>query len=139
VTFGGEGQIAAMALVRGLDHINIRTADLARTRAFFVEVLGLEEGWRPPFPFAGAWLYAQGKDVVHLVSVDAPLEASESSSLDHFAFDVADYGEALRRVKATKLSFYELSTPGTSVRQIFVKDINGVTIELNWKGPTPRG
>jgi catechol 2,3-dioxygenase-like lactoylglutathione lyase family enzyme len=128
-----------MTLVNGLDHINIRTADLAATRALFVDVLGLSEGWRPPFPFPGAWLYAGDKDVVHLVEVDRPAAESAGSSLDHFAFDIADYDEALARVEKTGLSFRATATPGTSVKQIFVRDPNGVTIELNFKGDRPRG
>jgi len=128
-----------MSLVRGLDHINIRTADLAATKAVFIDVLGLSEGWRPPFPFPGAWLYAGEKDVVHLVQVDTAAESSDGSSLDHFAFDIDDYDEALRRVESTGLRFRATSTPGTSVKQIFVRDPNGVTIELNWKGSSPRG
>ena len=128
-----------MSLIRALDHVNIRTADFAATKAFLTDVLGLAEGWRPPFPFPGAWLYAGDKDVVHLVEVDRPAADSAGSSLDHFAFDIADYDEALRRIEATGLAFRALTTPGTSVRQIFVRDPNGVTIELNWKGPTPRG
>ena len=127
------------ALVTGLDHINIRTADLAATRRLFVEVLGLNEGWRPPFPFPGAWLYAGDKDVVHLVEVAEPAAASEGSSLDHFAFEISDYDQALEKVKATGLKFREIPTPGTSVKQIFVRDPNGVTVELNWKGERPRG
>ncbi|WP_430418770.1 VOC family protein [Phenylobacterium sp.] len=128
-----------MSLIRALDHINIRTADLAATKAFLVDVLGLAEGWRPPFPFPGAWLYAGDKDVVHLVQVDKPAADSAGSALDHFAFDIADYDDALARVEASGLPFRATATPGTSVRQIFVRDPNGVTIELNWKGPTPRG
>ena len=128
-----------MSLIRALDHVNIRTADLAATKALFVDVLGLEEGWRPPFPFPGAWLYAGDKDVVHLVQVDQPAAASDSSSLDHFAFDIADYDAALARVEKTGLRFRATTTPGTSVRQIFVRDPNGVTIELNCKGDRPRG
>lgn len=128
-----------MALISGLDHVNIRTADLAATRRLFCEVLGLAEGWRPPFPFPGAWLYAGEKDVVHLVEVARPAAASDGGSLDHFAFDISDYEEVLRRVTATGLGFRESLTPGTSVRQIFVRDPNGVTVELNWKGERPRG
>lgn len=128
-----------MSLINSLDHINIRTADLAATMTFFIEVLGLTEGWRPDFGFPGAWLYAGEKDVVHLVQVAEPLGRSDASSLDHIAFDISEYDEALTRVRATGLSFYELSTPGTSVKQIFVREGNGATIELNWKGPTPRG
>lgn len=128
-----------MSLIRALDHVNIRTADLAATKALFIDVLGLAEGWRPPFPFPGAWLYAGDKDVVHLIVVEQPAGASESSSLDHFAFDIADYDEALSRVEKTGLRFHATATPGTSVKQIFVRDPNGVTVELNWKGPNPRG
>ena len=128
-----------MSLIRALDHVNIRTADLAATKALLVDVLGLTEGWRPPFPFPGAWLYAGDQDVVHLVQVDTPAADSAGSSLDHFAFDIADYDDALARVEQTGLKFRATTTPGTSVKQIFVRDPNGVTIELNWKGPTPRG
>jgi catechol 2,3-dioxygenase-like lactoylglutathione lyase family enzyme len=128
-----------MSLVRALDHINIRTADLASTKSMFIDVLGLTEGWRPAFPFPGAWLYAGEKDVVHLVQVDRPASASEGSALDHFAFDISDYEDALTRVRATGLKFFETTVPGSSIRQIFVRDLNGVNIELNWKGPNPRG
>ncbi|MBX3483497.1 VOC family protein [Phenylobacterium sp.] len=128
-----------MALINGLDHVNIRTADLAGTKAFLIDVLGLAEGWRPPFPFPGAWLYAGDKDVVHLVEVEAPAAASAGSSLDHFAFDIADYDDALARVEKTGFRFRATTTPGTTVKQIFVRDPNGVTIELNWKGDRPKG
>jgi len=128
-----------MSLVTGLDHVNIRTADMAATKRLFVEVLGLTEGWRPPFPFPGAWLYAGDKDVVHLVEVERPATGSEGSSLDHFAFDISDYEATLRKLSATGFSYRESLTPGTSVRQIFVRDPNGMTVELNWKGPSPRG
>ena len=128
-----------MPLIQSLDHINIRTADLERTCAFFIDVLGLEKGWRPNFGFPGAWLYAGEKDVVHLVEVAEPAAASAGSSLDHFAFDISDYDEARRRVVETGLKFYEVTGPGTSVKQIFVTETNGVSVELNWKGPKPRG
>lgn len=84
--------------ITGLDHINIRTAELAKTCAFFMEVLGLTEGWRPDFSFAGAWLYAGGRDVVHLVEVGRPAAASRGSALDHFAFTIDDYEDARRRL-----------------------------------------
>jgi len=128
-----------MPLISGLDHINIRTADLAGTTRVFTEVLGLSVGWRPPFDFPGAWLYAGDKDVVHLVEVAQPAAASAGGSLDHFAFDVSDYDAILAKVQASGLKHRASTTPGTSVRQIFVLDPNGVTIELNCKGDAPRG
>jgi hypothetical protein len=52
-----------------LDHFNIRTRKLADTVRFYEDVLGLEKGARPNFAFPGAWMYSEGKPVVHLVDV----------------------------------------------------------------------
>jgi catechol 2,3-dioxygenase-like lactoylglutathione lyase family enzyme len=117
--------------VLGLDHINIRTADLAGTRAFFMDVLGLTEGWRPAFPFPGAWLYAGGRDVVHLVEVRRPGAASEGSALDHFAFTIDDYEGAREALDRHGVAYRPLTSPEGDIRQFFITDLNGVSIELN--------
>ena len=117
--------------VLGLDHINIRTADLGGTRAFFMDVLGLTEGWRPAFPFPGAWLYAGGRDVVHLVEVRRPGAASEGSALDHFAFTIDDYEGAREALDRHGVAYRPLASPEGDIRQFFITDLNGVSIELN--------
>ena len=55
-----------------LDHFNIRTRKLADTVRFYEDVLGLEKGDRPNFAFPGAWMYSEGKAVVHLVDISRP-------------------------------------------------------------------
>jgi catechol 2,3-dioxygenase-like lactoylglutathione lyase family enzyme len=122
--------------VLGLDHINIRTADLAATKAFFTEVLGLTEGWRPAFPFAGAWLYSGEQDVVHLVEVRERPAASAGSSLDHFAFAIDDYEDARARLDAHGIKYRATASPEGDIRQVFITDLNGVTIELNCRSPS---
>ena len=68
-----------------LDHVNIRTANLAPMSAFYERVLGLNKGPRPPFSFGGAWHYCGGIAAVHLVEVrKAP--AGKEPRLEHFAF-----------------------------------------------------
>jgi len=114
-----------------LDHVNIRTTNLAGAQAFFTEVLGLTVGWRPDFPFGGAWLYAGDKDVVHLVEVSRAGAASKGSSLDHFAFAIDDYDDARRRLDAAGLAYEPAAAPNGGIRQLFVTELNGVTIELN--------
>jgi catechol 2,3-dioxygenase-like lactoylglutathione lyase family enzyme len=121
--------------ITGLDHINIRTTDLARTQAFFTDVLGLTVGWRPNFPFGGAWLYAGGRDVVHLVEVKTAGAASRGSSLDHFAFTIDDYEDAQARLDAAGLAYEPSVSPEGDIRQMFVTELNGVTIELNCRTP----
>jgi catechol 2,3-dioxygenase-like lactoylglutathione lyase family enzyme len=119
----------------GLDHVNIRTTDLARTRTFFTEVLGLSVGWRPDFPFGGAWLYAGDKDVVHLVEVSRAGAATRGSSLDHFAFAIDDYEAAERKLKEAGMAYEPSASPNGGIRQLFVTELNGVTIELNCRAP----
>jgi catechol 2,3-dioxygenase-like lactoylglutathione lyase family enzyme len=121
--------------IRGIDHINIGTHRLEDTRAFFRGVLGLVEGWRPDFPFGGAWLYAGDGAVVHLVEIDAPRGPSAQASLDHFAFRIDDYDDMVRRLDAAGVAWRPIDIPGTPIRQIFIRDLNGVNIELNYREP----
>lgn len=118
-------------MIRGLDHINIGTDRLAATTAFFREVLGLTEGWRPNFPFGGVWLYAGETAVVHLVELEAPRGPSRASSMDHVAFRIDDYDACLGRLDAAGIAYRTLDIPDTQIRQIFITDLNGVSIELN--------
>jgi catechol 2,3-dioxygenase-like lactoylglutathione lyase family enzyme len=117
--------------ITGLDHVNIRTTELRRTQMFFTEVLGLAVGWRPDFPFGGAWLYAGDKDVVHLVEVSGAGAGSKGASLDHFAFAIDDYDDARRRLDAAGMAYEPAAAPKGGIRQLFVTELNGVTIELN--------
>jgi catechol 2,3-dioxygenase-like lactoylglutathione lyase family enzyme len=114
-----------------LDHINIQTTDLAKTQAFFTDVLGLTVGWRPDFEFPGTWLYAGEKDVVHLVGVRRERTPSQGSSLDHFAFTIDDFEDARRRLNAAGIEYRETAAPNGGIRQFFLTEANGVTIELN--------
>ncbi len=120
--------------LRGLDHINIGTSRLEETKRFFMEGLGLTEGWRPPFPFGGAWLYLDGRAVVHLVERSAPLRPSIEAALDHFAFEAVGYDETVERLQAGGIEFGAVNVPGSPIRQLFLEDPNGVRIELNFQG-----
>src|SRR3546814_17714950 len=72
-----------MPLAR-LDHVNLRTANLAAMEAFYVEALGMTPGPRPPFAFSGTWLYCGGQATVHLVEVPvkpAPAQPTPAGEL----------------------------------------------------------
>ena len=122
-------------MILGIDHVNIGAIDMAASERFFCEILGLEKGHRPDFPFPGSWLYAGGRAIVHLVELSTARGASNQSALDHFAFRITDYDGVLSRLKNADVAFRELNVPGTPIRQIFVRDPNGVAIELNYSGP----
>jgi len=118
-------------MIRGLDHINIVTHDLEATRAFFVDVLGLIEGARPPLSFPGHWFYAGSHPIVHIQHAYVDVGPSSASSLNHAAFSVGDVDGILARLDAAKAVYRMQIIPGTSRRQIFIEDPNGVRLELN--------
>src|SRR5260370_24636424 len=45
-----------LATVHGLYHIAIKTDDLAATRKFYTDIIGLRDFQRPDFGYPGAWL-----------------------------------------------------------------------------------
>jgi catechol 2,3-dioxygenase-like lactoylglutathione lyase family enzyme len=117
-----------------IDHATIFTPKLDETRAFFEDVLGLTVGPRPAFQGNVCWLYAGGRDVVHLVETDTAKEPSPSASINHFALRIADYDQALADLTSKQIAFETETTPGGELRQIYVTDPNGVRIELNSPG-----
>ena len=119
--------------LRAINHINIATQNLPATRDFFMTVLGLTEGFRPDFDFPGHWLYAGDQAIVHLVGTKNPVTPSKGCALDHFAFEIADYDAMVSTLEAHAISYAPIAVPGTEIRQLFVRDPNGVQVELNWR------
>jgi catechol 2,3-dioxygenase-like lactoylglutathione lyase family enzyme len=128
----GEGGVA-MALEK-LDHytIRVRPEDLAEIRRFYVEVLGLDDGARPPFSFPGHWLYCGGAPVVHLAGTAERTPAPESGRLDHIAFGASGLAQMRRQLAELEVAFDERTVPGLGLHQLFVEDPNGIKIELNY-------
>jgi catechol 2,3-dioxygenase-like lactoylglutathione lyase family enzyme len=84
-----------------LDHFNIRTRKLDDTVRFYEDVLGLEKGARPNFAFPGAWMYSEGRAVVHLVDIsrtDEP-QKPDSGVVHHVAFVSRGFDGMKRRLE----------------------------------------
>ena len=113
-----------------LDHVTIKASDLDASVAFYVEILGLESGARPPFSFPGAWIYCGDRPVVHIVA-DRPTETG-TGSIDHIAFQARDPEAFVARLKADGTDFTQRDVPGMALRQVFLTDPDGVTVEINF-------
>jgi catechol 2,3-dioxygenase-like lactoylglutathione lyase family enzyme len=124
-----------------LDHFNIRTRNLADTVHFYEDVLGLEKGPRPNFAFPGAWMYSDGKAVVHLVDISGTSEPQKPDSgvVHHVAFASRGFDDMKQRLKAKDMQFEARQVPGGELWQIFVDDPNGVLIELNYEAAKEGG
>ena len=125
-----------MALA-ALDHVNIRTARLSELTDFYARVLGLGTGKRPPFGFAGAWLYCNGHAALHLVEVaDSP--EVPAPRIEHFAFraegraegGAEDLAEFLARLRAFDIDYRTAVVPEFGIRQVHLRDPDGNHIEI---------
>jgi catechol 2,3-dioxygenase-like lactoylglutathione lyase family enzyme len=105
-----------------LDHFNIRTRKLGDTVRFYEDILGLEKGARPNFAFPGAWMYSEGKPVVHLVDIsktDEP-QKPDSGVVHHVAFLSRDFAGMKHRLQSKGMAFDSRQVPGGDLWQIFV-------------------
>jgi catechol 2,3-dioxygenase-like lactoylglutathione lyase family enzyme len=132
-----------MSGVRRLDHINILTRDMERTREFLMTVLGLEEGPRPAFRSPGYWLYADGHPVVHISDasnkerthvVETALgdarRGGTKGIVDHVAFRCSGYAAVMTKLRDLGIATHEADIPGTKDRQVFIDGPDDVSFEL---------
>ena len=132
--------------VTGLNHYLIVAKNLERTRDFYCKVLGMELAERPDFGFPGYWLKVGDEICVHLASQDPnrirdqfllkkhPKGTRGSGSVDHIAFLAKDPYETRQRIQKNKVEMHFRSFPDAKLFQIFLKDPDDVTIELNFLG-----
>ncbi len=131
-----------------LDHCAIRTNDLEGTKDFFVDVVGLTVGARPPVKFPGYWLYSGDTAVVHLfggsddsgdedelakyLGVKDPASLHGGGAVDHLAFRASGLAAMRERLDKAQSRYFERTLPQFGLHQVFVEDPNGVMLELNY-------
>ena len=135
--------------VTSLNHFLLVAKDLERTKDFYCRVLGMEvDRARPDFGFPGYWLKANGETCVHLASQQPnairdrfllkkhPKGTTGSGALDHIAFLAKGPDEVRERIQKHKVEMHFRSFPDAQppLFQIFLKDPDDVTIELNFLG-----
>ena len=122
--------------VNRIDHFNIRTRDLDRLCEFYTQVLCLEVGDRPPFDSPGVWLYAGGHPILHVgVANDSDSRSDSTFPLDHIALETEGLADAVERLDGAGIDYRMFDVPGRDMKQIFVRDPDGVAIELNFTNP----
>jgi catechol 2,3-dioxygenase-like lactoylglutathione lyase family enzyme len=113
-----------------IDHYNVLTTDAAKSAKFYVDVLGLRIGDRPPFKFPGAWVYCNDKPVLHLI--ERTVVADGTGRVDHVAFRCTGYGELKRRLEAAGVEYDERIVPKFNLTQLFLQSPDGLKLELTF-------
>jgi glyoxylase I family protein len=118
-------------IARGMSHVSFPVRDLARSLAFYRDVLGFAERPRPDLGVPGAWLSA-GDAEVHLIAGVEGLPLGEpppvlNPAAHHVAFRIDDYQAAADRLRAHDIPVLEA---GPTNGQMWVQDPDGHVIEL---------
>ena len=141
-------------MIRRLEHYNIRTTKFEETVKFYDDVLGMKCKRAPMAPenMPATWIYDDsGVPAVHLTPVDPQDPVASyakmaqyrgvaedvafqgSGAIDHIAFECEGYDEILGRLEAQNRDYTANEFPEFGLRQLFITDPNGVTLELNFR------
>ena len=134
-----------MAL-KTFEHVLILADDVDKTKDFYVDILGLNIGYRPDFPFKGYWLYLDENPkaaCIHLAmrKQDTGQDyyigkkddvKSGSGAIDHVAFNADDIESMKAKLEKISMEYTHRKVPGYPLEQLFIMDPDGVKVELNY-------
>lgn len=126
--------------IRKLDHSALVVRDLAASRRFYGEILGLEEIARPSsFTFGGCWFRGAGFELHLILAADttAPAGFGEAGPAaarglaHHLAFEVDDLAAAEAHLRASGVAIVGGPLPrGDGPVQLYVNDPDGNFLEF---------
>ena len=124
--------------VKGIDHFLVVSRDFEKTRAFYCDLLGMEQIERPDFSFPGLWFRAGNTQIhVNLEGEDAgtagqgEFTGNHPAQGQHLAFEVDDAAEAATHIESLGIEI----VAGPFLRpdgplQFYIYDPDGYLIEL---------
>ncbi len=131
--------------VERMEHYLVLSDDIEETKRFYCEVLGMREGFRPDLGFPGYWLYVGEVPCIHIaewgtykvftdrVGIPISTRADGTGALDHIAFNASGYEEIVERLEPLGVVLGRNLLDEIGLRQLFIRDPNGLVIELNFR------
>lgn len=120
-----------MAHIVGMNHFTVLSSDLERSKAFYINILGFKEGYRPPFAFPGTWLYVDEHAILHIMA-GRPMPANAAGVIDHMAFSASNLQAVINILKQADIKYELHRLKGLEIWQLFCYDPDGAKIELDF-------
>jgi catechol 2,3-dioxygenase-like lactoylglutathione lyase family enzyme len=118
----------------GIHHVSLNVRDLERAKAFYRDVIGLQEMERPAFQFPGAW-FSVGNNGQQLHLIVYPGQAMRDGGIDsrdgHFAIRIKSWRQTLEWLDRWGVSYDARPNSMAGFPQIYVIDPDHNVIELN--------
>jgi catechol 2,3-dioxygenase-like lactoylglutathione lyase family enzyme len=117
-----------------LAHVNIRTADLEGSVAFYRDILGLRPGPAATRPQSNdhVWMSDEhGNPCIHLQRTNASAaDGREHAGMHHLALACSDAESWREKLKSMDIDYQESEFASANLVQINLLDPDGVRIEL---------
>src|SRR5690606_11728126 len=131
--------------LKRMEHYLVISDDIEATARFYCEALDMKVGFRPELEFPGYWLYLGETPCVHIAEwetyavwtkqagIPISTRAEGTGPLDHIAFNASGFEETVDRLEALGITVSQNKLDDIGLRQLFIKDPNGLMIELNFR------
>lgn len=130
---------------RAVNHIHIRTANVAETAGFLHRLLGLNAVPAPGTRDTrdGCWMEnADGVALLHIGPADGLAYPSDATfpftaargggAVHHIALDCTGLAETVAHLEAAGVKWVTNAIPQLGMTQLFVEEWNGILLELNF-------
>lgn len=114
-----------------LEHMNLKTTRLQEMISWYADVLGLTEGYRPPFGVKGAWLYRDTWPMVHLLEVEQGCD-HKNPQMEHMAFRAEGLESFLALLEKRSIPFQSFRVPDLRILQVYVSDPDGNHMHIDF-------
>ncbi|CEJ15892.1 hypothetical protein BN1110_06241 [bacterium YEK0313] len=114
-----------------LDHVTIRTRDIAATRDFFMRVFDLKPGDRPQLiqRIPGCWLYAGDAPIVHVIGAHGRGFDRAPEAIDHVGFRMTGYADFRARLDRFAIRYQTMDLTDRGERRLFFRTPGGPLLE----------
>ena len=128
-----------------LEHYLVLSDDIHKTRDFYRDVLGMAEGFRPELDFPAFGSISATRRASTLpsgratpqwtkkVGIPISTRAPATGAVDHIAFNGTGFAEVRARLVERGLTFSENLLDDIGLKQLFLRDPNGVPLEINFR------
>jgi catechol 2,3-dioxygenase-like lactoylglutathione lyase family enzyme len=124
-----------------IDHIAIRTRDVAGTQEFFSRVFGLAVGERAAERrrIPGCWLYSGDRPVVHIIGSHGFGIDHAAEAFDHVSFRLTDIDGFLNRLDRLGIRYTTADREDYRERSVFLRAPGGPLLEVLFDVPARTG
>lgn len=122
-----------MIEVTDLNHVALQVSNVAKSIAFYEEVVCLQQKQRPDFDFDGAWFALGETRELHLLEgLDTPVHEHPRGS--HFAIEVTNFEACQKHLESVQAIIVNINLRPDGAKQIFIEDPDRHVVEFCYLG-----